>query len=233
MARAALLPACHCAMAGTSFTDLVAFLQREEESLKAVAKSDLKSTLRTGAGTKGNTADSERFHFYKIYCQLVKTLTEDQRNEIAQWEDKHCTKQENADFRHFVNILENRKDELQKLGKTSLEACFNTRHSKSDKDFTFCGNFLKRKKASFSPEQEEERLRLEREICTDDEALRPVVDADFRKFAEIVHKRKDELQKLGKSSLEACFNTQHSKIDKDLKFCSNFNGRKLHSIRNN
>ena len=81
-------------MAGTSFTDLIAFLQREEESLKAVGKSDLKSTLRTGAGTKGNAADSERLHFYKIYCQLVKTLTEDERNEIAQWKDKLCTKQE-------------------------------------------------------------------------------------------------------------------------------------------
>ena len=130
-------------MAGASFTDLIAFLQREEESLKAVAKSDLKSILRTGAGTKGNTADSERFHFYKIYCQLAKTLTEDQRNEIARWEDKLCTKQEDAEFRKFFNILETRKDELQKLSKSSLEACFNTQHSKSNKDLTFCANFWK------------------------------------------------------------------------------------------
>ena len=213
-------------MPGASFTDLIAFLQREEESLKAVAKIDLKSTLRTGAGTKGNTADSERFHFYKIYCELVKTLTEDQRNEIAQWEDKLCTKQENADFRYFVNILENRKDELQKLEKTSLEACLNTQHSRSDKGLTFCFNFLKRKKGSFNPEQEQELLSLEREIC----AEMTFVDVDFRKFVEIVQKRKDELQKLGKSSLEACFNTQHSKRDKDLKFCSNFFQRKQASL---
>ena len=192
-------------MAGASFTDLIAFLQREEESLKAVAKSDLKSILRTGAGTKGNTADSERFHFYKIYCQLAKTLTEDQRNEIARREDKLCTKQEDAEFRKFFNILETRKDELQKLSKSSLEACFNTQHSKSNKDLTFCANFWKRKKASFSPEQEQQLLSLEREICAEDVALRPVPDVDFRKFVEIVQKRKDELQKLSKSSLEACF----------------------------
>ena len=209
-------------MAGASFTDLIAFLQREEESLKAVAKSDLKSILRTGAGTKGNTADSERFHFYKIYCQLAKTLTEDQRNEIARWEDKLCTKQEDAEFRKFFNILETRKDELQKLSKSSLEACFNTQHSKSNKDLTFCANFWKRKKASFSPEQEQQLLSLEREICAEDVALRPVPDVDFRKFVEIVQKRKAELQKLSKSSLEACFNTQHSKSDKDLTFCANF-----------
>ena len=127
-------------------------------------------------------------------------------------------------------ILENRKNELQKLGKTSLEACFNTRHSKSDKDLTFCANFLKRKKASFSAEQEQELVSLEREICAVDVALRPVVDADFRKFAEIVHKRKDELHKLGKSSLEACLNTQHSKSDKDLTFCANFLKRKKASF---
>ena len=211
-------------MASDSFTDLIAFLQREEESLKAVAKSDLKSILRTGAGTKGNSADSERFHFYKIYCQLAKTLTEDQWTEIRRWEDKLCTKQEDAEFRKFFNILETRKDELQKLGKSSLEACFNTQHSKRDKDLKFCSNFFQRKKASFSPEQEQQLLSLEKEICHED-------DVDFRKFVEIVQKRKDELQKLSKSSLEACFNTQHSKRDKDLKFCSNFFQRKKASFR--
>ena len=217
-------------MASTSFADLIAFLQREEDSLKVVAKSDLKSTLRTGAGTKGNTFDSERLHFYKVYCQLVKTLTEQQRNEIAMWEDRLCIKQENVEFRRFVGILENRKDELRKLGKSSLEACLNTQHSKVDKDLKLCSNFFHRKKASFSPEQEQELLSLDREICADAVALRPVVDADFRKFVEIVQKRKDELQKLGKSSLEACFNTNRSNDDKDMQFCRNFFRRKQASL---
>ena len=217
-------------MASTSFADLIAFLQREEDSLKVVAKSDLKSTLRTGAGTKGNTFDSERLHFYKVYCQLVKTLMEQQRNEIAMWEDRLCIKQENVEFRRFVGILENRKDELRKLGKSSLEACLNTQHSKVDKDLKFCSNFFHRKKASFGVEQEQELVSLEKEICADAVALRPVVDPDFRKFVEIVQTRKDELQKLGKSSLEACLNTQHSKSDKDLTFCANFLKRKKASF---
>ena len=80
---------------------------------------------------------------------------------------------------------------------------------------TFCANFLKRK-------IEQELVSLEREICADHVALWPVVDADFRNFAEIVHKRKDEFHKLGKSSLEACLNAQHSRSDKDLTFCFNF-----------
>ena len=120
-----------------------------------------------------------------------------------------------VDFRKFVEIVQKRKAELQKLSKSSLEACFNTQHSKSDKDLTFCANFWKRQKASFSPEQKQQLLSLEREICTED-------DVDFRKFVEIVQKRKAELQKLSKSSLEACFNTQHSKSNKDLTFCANF-----------
>ena len=135
-----------------------------------------------------------------------------------------------ADFRKFAEIVHKRKDELQKLGKSSLEACFNTQHSKRDKDLKFCTNFLQRKQASLTSEQEQELLSLEKEICADAVALRPVVDADFRKFVEIVQTRKDELQKLGKSSLEACFNTQHSKRDKDLKFCTNFLQRKQASF---
>ena len=211
-------------MAGASFADLISFLQREEDTLKAVAQSDL--CLRTGAGTKGNTYDSERLFFYKVYCHVVKTLTEDQKQEIAVWEDRLCKKQENAEFRRLVGILQSRKDELQKLGKLSLEACFSTNRSNDDKDLQFCRNFFRRKKASLSSEQEQELLSLEREICADSAAPRPLVDADCRKFVEIVQKRKDELQKLGKSSLEACFNTQHSKSDKDLRFCFNFLKRK-------
>ena len=93
-----------------------------------------------------------------------------------------------------------------------------------------CQFFETEESFSFSAEQEQELVSLEREICAVDVALRPVVDADFREFAEIVHKRKDELHKLGKSSLEACLNIQHSRSDKDLTFCFNFLKRKKSSF---
>ena len=40
--------------------------------------------------------------------------------------------------------------------------------SKRDKDLKFCSNFFQRKKASFSREQEQQLLSLEREVCTEE-----------------------------------------------------------------
>ena len=40
------------------------------------------------------------------------------------------------------------------MRKPSLEACFNSNPSKTDKDLKFCQNFFKRKKTSMTYEQQ-------------------------------------------------------------------------------
>ena len=216
------------------FRKFVEIVQKREDELQKLGKSSLEACFNT-QHTKSDKDLTFCFNFLKRNKKA--SFSPEQEQELLSLEMDICADGAelrpvvDADFRKFVEIVQKRKDELQKLGKSSLEACFNTQHTKSDKDLTFCFNFLKRnKKASFSPEQEQELLSLEMDICADGAALRPVVDADFRKFVEIVQKCKDELQKLGKSSLEACFNTQHTKSDKDLTFCFNFLKRKKASF---
>ena len=214
------------------FRKFVEIVQKRKDELHKLGKSSLEACLNT----QHSRSDKDLTFCFNFLKRKKASFSPEQEQELVSLEREICADDValrpvvDADFRKFVEIVQKRKDELHKLGKSSLEACLNTQHSRSDKDLTFCFNFLKRKEASVSPEQEQELVSLEREICADDVALRPVVDADFRKFVEIAHKRKDELQKLGKSSLEACFNTQHSKIDKDLKFCSNFFQRKKASF---
>ena len=108
-----------------------------------------------------------------------------------------------------------------------MQACFQTNKSNEDKDLTFARNFFRRKKNSLTPEQQEKLETLEMEVCSGDVALRPVTDALFARVVDIIHKQKDELQALGKSSLEACFQTNKTNEDKDLTFVRNFFRRKM------
>ena len=209
-----------------TFTALLEYLEREEDVLRALLAKDLKSCLRTGGGTRGHVPNAERLKYYKVYCKLEPNLDSGQKEQIEFWEAKLCNMEKDPEFVRLLDIIHKRKDELQALGKSSLEACFQTNKSNEDKDLKFVRNFFNRKKNCLTAEQEAQLENLQMEICAGDVALRPVTDELFARVVDIIHKQKDELQALGKSSLEACFQTNKSNEDKDLKFVRNFFNRK-------
>ena len=217
-----------------AFANICNYLRREEAALRGLGASDLKARLRTGAGTKGHTADAERYKHYRLLNKIEKDLTIEQRQEILEWEAKLCGNQhmEQSDAKSFAqltDILQRRKTDLQELGKSSLEACFLTNKSNTDKDLKFGRNSFHRKAASLTDAQKEELARWEAEICVD-AALRPAIDKDYNLLLEILQRRKTDLQDLGKSSLEQCFSTNKSNTDKDFKFGQNFFIRKAASL---
>ena len=80
------------------------------------------------------------------------SMTEEQQKVADEWEEIICADGAGlcpaieADFARLLTILENRQDDLRQMQKTSLEACFNSSLSNTDKDLSFCRNFLRRKK---------------------------------------------------------------------------------------
>ena len=106
-------------------------------ALKGLGK-DLKSCLRTGAGTHGHEANPERMKHYKLYCRLEKNFTEQHKQALKEWEDQICGDDAvlppayEAEFNRLIHILENREDELKAMRKSSLEACFMTNASNAD-----------------------------------------------------------------------------------------------------
>ena len=130
----------------------------------------------------------------------------------------------------MLTILENREDDLRQMRKTSLEACFNSNLSNTDKDLNFGRNFFKRKKTSMTDEQQKVVDEWEEIICGDGAGLCPAIDADFTRLLTILENRQDDLRQIRKASLEACFNSSLSNRDKDLKFCQNFFKRKKASM---
>ena len=118
------------------------YLQREEIALKALRAVDLKSCLRTGAGTKGHAPDAERMKFYRMFNKISKDLTPQQRQQVLDWESRICSSQEaeqsvKTPFLKLIEILQKRKTDLQNLGKASLQECSTSNQSNIDKDFKF------------------------------------------------------------------------------------------------
>ena len=158
------------------------------------------------------------------------------REVLAKWEAKICVDSValrpavDKEFSLLLEILGNRKADLQELGKTSLKDCFLTHKSKQDKDFKFGQNFFSRKAASLTEAQKEVLAKWEAKICVDSVALRPAVDKEFSRLLEILENRKADLQELGKTSLTECFLSNKSNQDKDLQFGRNFFRRKAASL---
>ena len=161
------------------FEDLLCFLQKEELVLKALRATNLKACLRTGTGTKGYEANAERAKYCRIYNKIEKSVTADQKATLMDWERRLCSEAEDIDFARLLTILENRQDDLRQMQKTSLEACFNSSLSNTDKDLSFCRNFLRRKKTSMTDEQQKVVDEWEEIICADGAGLCPAIEADF------------------------------------------------------
>ena len=175
---------------------------------KTLGATDLRACLRTGR-PGGQSEDTERFKYYKVLNRIEKKFTPDQRQQIQEWEAKLCVNQTvDPEFSRFLEILEERKTDLQELGKKSLKDCFSTHKSKQDRDFKFGQNFFSRKAASLTEAQKEELAKWEAEICGDSVALRPAVDTDFSRLLEILEKRKADLQELGKKITERLFHKE-------------------------
>ena len=84
--------------------------------------------------------------------------------------------------------------------KTSLEACFNSNLSNTDKDLNFGRNFLRRKKTSVTDEQQKVVDEWEEKICGDGAGLCPAIDAEFARLLTILEIREDDLRQMRKTS---------------------------------
>ena len=158
---------------------------------------------------------SEPSNYYRTYNKIEKQVTADQKATLMDWERRLCSEAEDIDFAGLLTILENRQDDLREMQKTSLQACFNSNLSKTDKDLKFCQNFFKRKKTSMTDEQQKVVDEWEEIICADGAGLCPAIDADFARLLTILENRQDDLRQMQKTSLEACFNSSLSNTDKD------------------
>ena len=214
------------------FNRLVEILERRKKDLQDLGKTSLAACFMTNQSNQ----DTDLKFGRNFFDRKASSLSDEQKEELGKWEKEICGDgvalrlADAKEFNRLVEILERRKKDLQDLGKTSLAACFMTNQSNEDKDLTLGRNFFRRKASSLSDEQKEELGKWEKEICGDGVALRLADAKEFNRLVEILQRRKKDLQDLGKTSLAACFMTNQSNQDKDLKFGRNFFRRKASSL---
>ena len=214
------------------FNRLVEILERRKKDLQDLGKTSLAACFMTNQSNQDTDLKFGRNFFHR----KASSLSDEQKEELGKREKEICGDgvalrlADAKEFNRVVEILERRKKDLQDLGKASLAACFMTNQSNQDKDLKFGRNFFDRKASSLSDEQKEELGKWEKEICGDGVALRLADDKEFNRLVEILERRKKDLQDLGKTSLAACFMTNQSNQDTDLKFGRNFFHRKASSL---
>ena len=112
---------------------------------------------------------------------------------------------------------------LRQMRKTSLEACFNSNLRNIDKDLQFCRDFFKRKKTSWTDEQQKVVDEWEEIICGDGAGLCPAIEADFARFALLYWKIvKMTCDKCKKQVSKHVSGHVVSNADNDLGFGRNF-----------
>ena len=150
-------------------------------------------------------------------------MTEEQKQQLAKWEQEILCGDGVAlrpavekDFCRLLEILENRKTELQNLGKASLQECFMSNMSNEDKDLKFGRNFFTRKAASLTEEQKQALTEFEVEIC------KTVNFDNFNRFVSILQDRAQELAILCYADFTALLSCRKLNRDQDFKFCATF-----------
>ena len=128
------------------FSRLLEMLENRNSDLQELGKKCLKDCFFSNKSNK----DKDFKFGQNFFLRKAASLTEAQKEELATWEAKICGDSValrpavDSEFSHLVEILENRKADLQELGKTSLKDCFFlTNKSNKDKDFKFGRNFFR------------------------------------------------------------------------------------------
>ena len=137
-----------------------------------------------------------------------------------------------ASFAQLLEYLQREEEVLKDLGAPDLKACLRTGagtkgHTENPERMKFYKILIKilNNTEDLSQEQRQQIADWEARICSSQES-----ETSFAQFTNILQRRKSDLQNLGKTSLQACFMTNKSNQDKDLKFGQNFFRRKASSF---
>ena len=135
---------------------------------------------------------------------------------------------ESSLFEDLVCFLQKEELVLKALRATNLKACLRTgtgtKGYEANAERAKYYRIYNKIEKSVTADQKATLMDWERRLCSE------ANDIDFARLLAIFASREEELKQMRKPSLEACFNSNLSNADKDLKFCQNFFKRKKNSM---
>ena len=122
------------------YNRLLEILKKRKSELQDLGKSSLEECFLT----RTKVTQTKICNLVAIFFRRKSaSLTEAQKEELAKWEAEICVDSvAYKEYNRLLEILKKRKSDLQDLGKSSLEECFLTNKSNTDKDLQFGRNFF-------------------------------------------------------------------------------------------
>ena len=183
-----------------AFAQLLSYIEKETETLKLLRCKTLKECLLSGKASSKRDGNPERLKHYKLYLALQNKMSAEQADVLEEWERTNCVKEHplQQQFDRFIKMLEDNRDELKAMEKSTLLELMRAAESTGNKDYIFGRNFCRRIYEKLDEDMKATVQEWEAQLC-----VAPVGSVD--KFLQILDRRKAELQLFAAASVESLF----------------------------
>ncbi|CAL1170690.1 unnamed protein product [Cladocopium goreaui] len=177
----------------------------------------------SGTVSQSRTWGGICYRFVKNY--IYESLNEEEKENWKDLERRVCVKHASAqpEFDRFVNILEDNREELQGMQKSTLLQFMCAAERTGKPEYVFGRNFWRRSYEKLDEDMKATLQEWETLLCV------PAVDS-VDKFMQILDRRKVELQSCGAASVKSLFNVHAKKQDAELRCCYDFMQRTFPSL---
>ena len=203
----------------TDFSRLLEILEKRKADLQELGKKSPKDCFLTH-----QSKQDRDFKFgQNFFTRKTASLTESQKQELAELEVEICKTVNFDDFNRFVSVLRDRAQDLALLRYTDFTQLLSCRNL-SDQDLKFCRTFWHRNASRLNAAQKQQVEELQAAILPsttdlDRVALRPAVTRALSKFHNILERRHAEFLALGASSVTSLFGRHTKKQDFEVRAC--------------
>eukprot|EP00435_Cladocopium_sp_Y103_P002585 s3940_g1.t1 len=199
-----------------AFRKFYAVAEQHSEEMKALRKATLREVCMSRAGRENKTWGAVCFSFVKHYP--YETLTEKEQEKWKELEEQICVKERpwQQQFDRFIKMLENNRDELQGMQKSTLLEALEVGAYQGKPEYVLAKNFMLRICEHLDEELKAKVQEWEAMLC------QGMKETPLAKFLEIVHRRQAELLSFAVASVESLFTVHAMKQDAELRFCYDF-----------
>ena len=206
-----------------AFRNFCTAVEAHLEEMKALGKGTLRDVCTSRAASESRTWGGICYRFVKDYT--YERLNEEEKEKWKDLERRVCVKHASAqpEFDRFVKILEDNREELQGMQKSTLLQLMCAAERTGKPEYVFGRNFWRRSYEKLDEDMKATLQEWEALLCV------PAVDS-VDKFMQILDRRKVELQSFGAASVESLFAVHAMKGDAELRCCYDFMQRTFPSL---
>ena len=206
-----------------AFEHFCSVAEQHVDAMRAVRKLTLEEVCLSRAAMESSVWGGVCRGFARRHP--YETFNEQEKEKWKELEERICVDDSpvQQQFHRFMKMLEENRDELKGMQKSSLLELMRAAERTGNKEYIFGRNFWRRSYDKLDEDMKATLQEWEAQLC-----VRAVDSVD--KFMQIVHRRKVELQSFAAASVESLFAVHAMKGDAELRCCYDFMQRIFPSL---